>query len=36
MQDSALRNKQGTRALEKIQDFDADNIAMKFFTFITK
>ncbi|MCZ4319925.1 glycosyltransferase [Aequorivita viscosa] len=36
MEDSALRNRQGTRALEKIKDFDAEIIAEKFFGFITK
>jgi GalNAc-alpha-(1->4)-GalNAc-alpha-(1->3)-diNAcBac-PP-undecaprenol alpha-1,4-N-acetyl-D-galactosaminyltransferase len=36
MQDPELRDKQGARALEKIKDFDAESIAEKFFTFITK
>lgn len=36
MENSELRHKQGLRALKKIQDFDADAIAEKFFAFITK
>jgi GalNAc-alpha-(1->4)-GalNAc-alpha-(1->3)-diNAcBac-PP-undecaprenol alpha-1,4-N-acetyl-D-galactosaminyltransferase len=36
MQDEELRNKQSSKALEKIQDFDTEKIAEKFFTFITK
>lgn len=36
MDNSELRHKQGLRALKKIQDFDADAIAEKFFAFITK
>ena len=36
MQDEELRNKQSIKALEKIKDFDAEKIAEKFFTFITK
>jgi len=36
MQDEELRNKQSSKALEKIKDFDAEKIAEQFFTFITK
>lgn len=33
--DSDLRRKQGENALQKIREFEADNIADRFFTFIT-
>jgi len=36
MQDTDLRNKQSSAALEKIKDFDAEKIAQQFFTFITQ
>jgi GalNAc-alpha-(1->4)-GalNAc-alpha-(1->3)-diNAcBac-PP-undecaprenol alpha-1,4-N-acetyl-D-galactosaminyltransferase len=36
MRDKELRNKQSSKALEKIKDFDAEKIAEQFFTFITK
>ena len=36
MDDSQLRHTQGLRALEKIKEFDAEIIAEKFFSFITK
>lgn len=36
MQDEELRNKQSSKALEKIKDFDAEKIAQQFFTFITQ